>query len=63
MATYELSKKWTLSGVFVYSTGNTATLPEQRYVIDGDVYTEYTERNGYRMDPYHRMDIEATYQK
>ncbi|MEE2930967.1 MAG: TonB-dependent receptor [Bacteroidota bacterium] len=63
VTTYELSKKWTLSGVFVYSTGNTATLPEQRYVIDGDVYTEYTERNGYRMDAYHRLDLAATYHK
>ena len=50
-----------LSGVFVYATGNAITLPTERYVIGGDVYTQFTSRNGYRMDPYHRMDIGATY--
>ena len=26
-----------------------------------NIYTEYTSRNGFRMEPYHRMDIGATY--
>ena len=60
-ATHKLSKAWTLSGVFVYASGNSITLPTERYVIGGDVYTQFTSRNGYRMDPYHRMDIGATY--
>ena len=60
-ATHKLSKAWVLSGVFVYATGNAITLPTERYVIGGDVYTQFTSRNGYRMDPYHRMDIGATY--
>ena len=60
-ATHKLSKSWVLSGVFVYATGNAITLPTERYVIGGDVYTQFTSRNGYRMDPYHRMDIGATY--
>jgi hypothetical protein len=50
-----------LSGVFVYATGNSITLPTERYVIGGDVYTQFTSRNGYRTSPYHRMDIGATY--
>ena len=25
------------------------------------LYTEFTSRNGFRMDPYHRLDIGATY--
>ena len=33
VATYNLSKKWTLSGVFDYATGNTVTLPNERYII------------------------------
>ena len=60
-ATHKLSKSWVLSGVFVYATGNAITLPTEKYVIGGDVYTQFTSRNGYRMDPYHRMDIGATY--
>jgi len=60
-ATHKLSKSWVLSGVFVYASGNSITLPTERYVIGGDIYTQYTSRNGFRMDPYHRMDIGATY--
>ena len=60
-ATHKLSQKWTLSSVFVFATGNAITLPTERYVIGGNVYTEYTSRNGYRMEAYHRLDIGATY--
>ncbi|MDC0249450.1 TonB-dependent receptor [Flavobacteriales bacterium] len=60
-ATHRLSNKWTLSSVFVYATGNAITLPTERYIIGENVYTEYTSRNGFRMDPYHRLDIGATY--
>jgi len=60
-ATHQLSNAWVLSGVFVYATGNSITLPTERYVIGGDVYTQFTSRNGYRTSPYHRMDIGATY--
>ena len=60
-ATHKLSDKWSLSSVFVYATGNAITLPTQRYVIGGNIYTEFTSRNGFRMDPYHRLDIGATY--
>ena len=60
-ATHKLSNSWTLSSVFVYATGNSITLPTERYTIGGNVYTEFTSRNGYRMEPYHRLDIGATY--
>ena len=60
-ATHKYSKKWTFSGVFVYATGNSITLPTERYVIGENIYTEFTSRNGFRIDPYHRLDIGATY--
>ncbi|OUV75956.1 MAG: TonB-dependent receptor [Flavobacteriales bacterium TMED123] len=59
--THKLSEKWTLSSVFVYATGNAITLPTERYMISGNIFTEHTSRNGFRMDPYHRLDIGATY--
>ena len=59
--THKLTDSWDLSTVFVYATGNSITLPSERYIIDGNIYTEYTTRNGYRMIPYHRLDIGATY--
>ncbi len=61
IASYDLSKKWTFSAVWVYSTGNAITVPVAYYIIDGNFVTEYGDRNAFRMPAYHRMDISATY--
>jgi len=58
---YEINKKWSLSSTFVYYTGYAVTFPSGKYKINGVVYSEYTSRNGYRMPPYNRLDIGATY--
>ena len=60
VGTYQLSKKWTLSGTWVYNTGNAVTFPTAKYRIDGGVAFLYSERNGYRMPDYHRLDLGAT---
>ena len=59
---FELTKKWTLSATWVYYTGNAVTFPSGKYMVAGQVQYYYTERNGYRMPTYHRLDIGATYQ-
>jgi hypothetical protein len=61
VAIYELTKKWTVSGVFVYSTGNAVTLPTGKYEVNGQVNFRYDERNGSRLPDYHRLDVAATY--
>ncbi len=61
VAIYDLSERWTFGAVFVYGTGNAITLPESRYIIDGQIVPEYGPRNSYRMVAYHRADISATY--
>jgi len=58
---YEINKKWSLSSTFVYYTGYAVTFPSGKYQINGVVYSEYTDRNGYRMPAYNRLDIGATY--
>ncbi len=63
VAMYELNSRWSLSGLFVYSTGNAVTFPSGKYDIGGNTVFYYTERNGYRMPANHRMDIGATYTK
>ncbi len=60
VAIYDINKKWTLSATWVYNTGNAVTFPSGKYGIDGDVQFYYTERNGYRMPSYHRLDLGAT---
>lgn len=60
--TYDLNKQWTFATIFVYGTGNAITLPVARYIFEGNIVNEYGERNSFRMAPYHRLDIAATYQ-
>ncbi|WP_346863149.1 TonB-dependent receptor [uncultured Draconibacterium sp.] len=60
---YELSRKWTISATWVYYTGNAVTFPSGKYEIDGQIVSYYTERNGYRMPEYHRLDLGVTWQK
>lgn len=58
---YEISPKLTASATWVYYTGNAVTFPSGKYEIAGKVVNYYTERNGYRMPDYHRLDIGVTW--
>ncbi|MCR4681548.1 MAG: TonB-dependent receptor [Bacteroidales bacterium] len=56
--TYEiLRNKLSASAVWIYQTGNTMTIPTGYYFYMGSYITEYSSRNGYRMPPYHRLDL------
>jgi hypothetical protein len=57
---YKANKKWTLSATWVYNTGNAVTFPNGKYEMNGQIIFYYTQRNGYRMPPYHRLDLAAT---
>ncbi len=59
---YKLNNKWSLSATWVYYTGNAITFPSGKYEVNGEVQFYYTERNGYRMPDYHRLDLGATCQ-
>jgi hypothetical protein len=54
---YELNKKSSFSASWVYYTGNAVTFPSGMYEYDGEIIEYYTERNGYRMPDYHRLDL------
>ncbi|PVH27169.1 hypothetical protein DC487_03435 [Sphingobacterium corticibacter] len=62
VAMYELSKRWTAGATFVYNTGNAITFPSGKYQLDGSTRFYYTERNGYRMPDYHRLDLSVVYE-
>lgn len=74
---YEVNDRLTLSATWVYGTGQAITLPmgtfsywqhlpgEQGFggSVPIDVSTDYGERNGFRMEPFHRLDIAARWTK
>lgn len=60
---YDLTKRWTLSAIWVYNTGNAVTYPAGKYEMAGKTYYYYSDRNAARMPAYHRLDIGATYTK
>jgi hypothetical protein len=61
-----------MSAVWVYGTGSCVTAPVGIYHVahpfgddfrrDAEVY-EYSEKNGYRMSPYHRLDLSISFIK
>ena len=60
---FEFNPKLTFSATWIYISGNVVTFPSGRYLIDGNIVPYYTERNGYRMPDYHRLDIGLTWQR
>ena len=57
---YSVNKRWDVSASFVYYTGHAVSFPSGKYEADGQVAFYYSERNGYRMPAYHRLDLSAT---
>ncbi len=59
-STYNISRRWRLSGNFVFISGRPTTLPEIKYTYAGENLVYYSDRNKYRMPPYHRLDVALT---
>ncbi|MEI6677344.1 MAG: TonB-dependent receptor [Mariniphaga sp.] len=57
---YKISRRWRFSSNFVFSSGRPITLPEQKYIYGGSQVVVFSDRNKYRMPPYHRMDVSLT---
>jgi hypothetical protein len=60
---YDLNERWSISGVFVYNTGDAVTYPTGKYNLQGQTLYQYAARNENRMPAYHRLDFSATYEK
>lgn len=58
-AFYDLSKRWSVSGNFVFTSGTPTTFPSSRYIIQ-DILIPHNpsdSRNNVRIPAYHRFDI------
>ena len=80
VGTYKVNDHITLSGTWVYGTGNAVTMPTSAYsapeysniYIYNNYYPsnfnrydvkEYSQKNNYRMAPYHRLDLGIQFHK
>jgi hypothetical protein len=59
-AAYDYSDKWTFGAIFGASTGRPITLPAGKYEYGSYNPDVITERNGYLLPAYHRLDLSAT---
>ncbi|MDR1406919.1 MAG: TonB-dependent receptor [Tannerella sp.] len=60
-ANCDLSRKCSLSAVWIYATGNPTTYPSGRFDIGGEYFPIYSGRNEYRRPDYHRLDLSFTF--
>lgn len=60
VANWDINKRWTVAANWVYSTGQPVTYPTGRAVIGGVILPIYSDRNAYRMEDYHRLDVSVT---
>lgn len=59
---YKLSRRFTFSSNFTYSTGRPATYPEQKYSMGAYEIISFSDRNKYRLPDYHRLDMAFRYE-
>ncbi|MBR6423568.1 MAG: TonB-dependent receptor [Bacteroidales bacterium] len=57
VANYKFTHRYSISANLDYSTGRPVTIPVGRYNYDGGVRLVYSERNGYRIPDYFRLDL------
>jgi len=58
---YQFHPRWSVSADWVYATGNPVTFPTGRAEIGGKVIPIYSDRNAYRYQDYHRLDLSVTF--
>jgi hypothetical protein len=59
-AAYDYNDKWSFGATFTYSTGRPITLGAGKYEFGGYYPDIITERNGYLLPDFHRLDLSAT---
>lgn len=61
VASYEINKRWSVSGTFVLGSGAPYTPIKSVYLVNGNPTLEYGNRNAARLPLYHRLDLAVSY--
>ena len=59
---YQPNQKWSFSSALYYNSGRPITFPSGKYEINGQLVTDYSERNQNRISDYHRMDLSCKWE-
>jgi len=57
VTSFQATSRLSVSANWIYYTGSAVTFPSGKYEFDGHQVPYFTERNGYRMPDYHRLDL------
>ncbi len=60
LATYHINRRWRITGNFRFASGRSVTLPEYKFRGLREEIIFYSERNKYRLPPYHRLDLSVS---
>ncbi len=60
-AIFALTDRWSLSGSWIFMSGQPLTAPDVKYEVAGETCYYYSKRNAYKAPPTHRLDLSATY--
>ena len=63
VAVYQINKRMSISGAWIYYTGDAITWPTGIYVTDGKYVESYSQRNANRLPDYNRLDLGYNYTK
>ncbi len=60
-----LNARWTVGANWLFGSGIAITLAESKFFSPGSFFPEiginYSERNGFRLPAYHRLDLSVNY--
>ncbi len=54
---YKITNRYSVSSNFSYQTGRPVTYPTGKYILNGIEYSNYSNRNAFRIPDYYRLDI------
>ena len=61
VASLQLSTRWRLGATLVWASGTPFTAPENFYLLDGNLVSQFGRHNGARLGTYTRLDLSANY--